>query len=113
MKDRRYSGKASWTYETDLIDYDVLLHYHAWPEVGQTWNSPAEPSTCEVYGVEVTEVREYGPDPKNELIRKRKPTSAEQVAIAAAILDRYDKDDGFSRLLHELAFDDANERSER
>lgn len=113
MKVQRHTGRVAWTYETELIDYDVYLYYHAWPEVGQTWNSPAEPSTCEVYGVEVKEVWEYGPDPKNELIRKRKPTSVEQAVVAAAILDKYDKDDGFSRLLHELAFEDANERSER
>lgn len=110
MKDRRYSGKASWTYETKLIDYDVLLHYHAYPRVGQTWNSPEEPATCEVFGVEVSLVREYGPEPKSELLRTRQPTVAEKRTVSAAILD---KDDGFSRLLHELAFDDANERSER
>lgn len=108
-------GKVGWTHEPDgsNLCYDCLIHYQAYPEERQTWNSPGAPADCEIIGVEVTRVHEYdgtGEEGPVRLLRRRPPTDEEQRVVAAAVLLQIDSETDFYRDVRDMCLEDADER---
>lgn len=115
MKNGITSGVVGYTYETEGVDYDLRCHYNATAWRAADRMGPEEPATCEVWKVEaVTATREAGEAEKGQrLVVKCTPMPNEAAAVEAAVMEEYEASEAFADELHELCFEDADNKTRR